>query len=150
MVYDWKVRGIYPVEAQAAGEEISRIYEKYGSLTASDIVNESRDAAAPLHPCFEWDDAVAAEKYRERQAGDIVRAIVAVPQNDDAVEVTRAFVSIQNSYMPISVAVTRRDAMEELLATARRELAAFQRKYRVLTQLQAVFDAIDTVMEQSA
>ena len=68
MTYKWKLPGIIPVEAQEAGEELDRIYKKYGELQPSTIVDESRDSSAPLHKCFEWDDQTAAEKYRETQA----------------------------------------------------------------------------------
>lgn len=68
MVYKWKIPGVIPVDAQTAGEELQRIYQEKGGLNPSDIVEESRHDSAPLHPCFEWDDETAAEKYRQTQA----------------------------------------------------------------------------------
>jgi hypothetical protein len=38
------------------------------SLTPAVVVEESRDEAALLHPMFEWDDASAAERYRQGMA----------------------------------------------------------------------------------
>lgn len=50
MVYKWKMPGLYDIPAQAAGEELDRIYEEKGELQARDVVNESRPETAPLHP----------------------------------------------------------------------------------------------------
>lgn len=145
MIYQWKLTGLYPVSAQTAGEELVRIYQKCGALTAAEIVNESREVSAPLHPCFEWNDAVAAEKYRETQAAEIVRAIVTVSEQNGQQREVRAFVSVEKSYQPITVVINSEEKMEELLSMALRELEAFQKKYETLLALKPVFAAIAKV-----
>lgn len=132
-----------PVDAQVAGEELRRIYQEKGRLDAPDIVNESRPEGAPLHPCFEWNDAVAAEKYRETQAQNIVRSVVVVHENqsNEPVEV-RAFVNVQETYRPIEVVVNSEEQMKELLKSAFSELKSFEKKYAALSQLAPVFEAI--------
>lgn len=150
MIYQWKVPGIVPVDAQVAGKELSRIYDKHGQLSPADIVNESRDESAPLHPCFEWDDAAAAEKYRESQAADIVRLICTVSEETQEPTEVRAFVHAQKAYHPIKVVLEDRDMREELLRTAMMELAAFQKKYNTLAELGPIFDAIEQVGRKSA
>ena len=67
------------VSAQAVGEELDRITTKYdGNLTPAAVVDESRPADAELHPCFTWDDSVAAEEYRKVEARQIVRSVEVV------------------------------------------------------------------------
>lgn len=147
MIYKWKLPGLIPVDAQVAGEELQRIYHEKGTLNPVDIVDESRDSAAPLHPCFEWDDVVAAEKYRQTQAQMIVRSIVTIQESDKKEpQEVRAFVHVQESYHPISVVIGSKEQMEELLASALSELKAFQRKYNSLVELSLVFDAIEKVI----
>lgn len=143
MTYQWKLPSLMPVDAQVAGEELHRIYQEKGRLDAPDIVNESRPEGAPLHPCFEWNDAVAAEKYRETQAQNIVRSVVVVHenQNNEPVEV-RAFVNVQETYRPIEVVVNSEEQMKELLKSAFSELKSFEKKYAALSQLAPVFEAI--------
>ena len=46
------------VTADQAGDELARIYVEKGELTAPLVVDESRPEEAPLHPAFEWDDAM--------------------------------------------------------------------------------------------
>lgn len=147
MIYQWKLPGLIPADAQTAGEELDRIYRKHGQLDPKDIVDESRDTDAPLHGCFEWDDAVAAERYRMRQAGDIVRAIVTVPEGTGEQErqAVRAVVHVQGVYLPFSVVFSDEEKMQELLTTALKDLAAFKKKYHDLAALAPVFSAIDEV-----
>lgn len=148
MVYQFTVPGLFPVTAQAAGEELHRIYTERGELDPKRVVEESRAESAPLHPCFEWDDKSAAEKYRESQAQDIIRAVVVVQQKQNGEPVTvRAFPHVQQTYQPISVVVNSQDKMDELLKTAMRELISFRRKYETLSALRPVFDTIEKLTD---
>ena len=146
MVYKWKIPGVIPVDAQTAGEEFYRIYQTYGKLEPEMVVNENRPIDAPLHPCFEWDDAVAAEEYRKVQAAGMIRAITveASTKENKPIEV-RAFVHTKSTYTPVDVAANSQDQMQELLDKAFAELEAFRRKYSVLQQLRPIFDAIEKI-----
>lgn len=148
MIYQWKLPGVIPVDAQTAGDELERIYDERGDLSPAAIVDESRPESAPLHPCFEWNDALAAEKYREAQAQHIVRSIVAVCERGDAEPIeARAFVAVGDGggYKPISVVINTPEQYDALLGTALRELEAFRRKYSALERLRPVFSAIDSL-----
>ena len=143
MTYQWKVQGIMPVDAQTAGNELQRIYERDGVIEPETVVEESENPSAPLHSCFEWDDEKAAHKYRITQAQNIIRAIVVV---DEAKQPeTRAFVNVQREYHPVSVVVRNPEKREILLQNALNELRWFERKYNTLQELSAVFSAIEEV-----
>lgn len=143
MTYKWKVPGIMPVDAQTAGNELQRIYERDGVIEPETVVAESRTPSAPLHSCFEWDDEKAAHKYRITQAQNIIRAIVVV---DEAKQPeTRAFVNVQREYHPVSVVVRNPEKREILLQNALNELRWFERKYNTLQELSNVFAAIEEV-----
>lgn len=143
MTYQWKVPGIMPVDAQTAGNELQRIYERDGVIEPETVVAESRTPSAPLHSCFEWDDEKAAHKYRITQAQNIIRAIVVV---DEAKQPeTRAFVNVQREYHPVSVVVRNPEKREILLQNALSELRWFERKYNTLHELSNVFAAIEEV-----
>src|SRR6188768_2925283 len=51
--------------------------------TAADLVNEARSAKSPIHHCFEWNDAKAAESHRLDQASRYWRAIELTVQAED-------------------------------------------------------------------
>lgn len=152
VVFQWNVSGLFPVDAQTAGEELDRIYKKNGKLDPSDIVEESKNKTAPLHDCFEWDDKVAAEKYRIKQAGDLVRCIVTVMNNENGKEPVkvRAFVHVESNYTPIEVVSSKPEMMDLLLKAAISELNSFQKKYSNLQELSRVFGEIQRLNEYIA
>ena len=146
MIYKWKISK-YSVDAQQAGEELERIRNKYGELSPADIVQESISVNSVLHNCFEWQDDIAAQKYRERQAQDLIRNIVVEAVVDKEVNPPiRAFVSIQGDYKPIQEVVTVEDRRKELLQNALKELQSFKTKYNQLYELSELFEAIDNTL----
>lgn len=149
MVYRWKSGARAPVSAQVAGEVCERLSSE-GRLTASELVDVSRPEDAPLHNAFEWNDAKAAERYRETQASYIIRSVEVVV--DEGKPPTRAFVSVKvederSEYQSAEVMLRTADGRETLLESAKRELAQFQRKYSDLKELADVFAAADRLME---
>lgn len=92
------------VNAQTAGEELDRIRQEHGTLEPGTVVDESRPEAAPLHPAFEWDDPVAAEKYREHQASHLIKQVRVVVQPRDPQPVVHARADIpEGEYQPLPV-----------------------------------------------
>lgn len=147
MVYEWKVKGLYKVSAQAAGEELDRIYEERGKCDAADVVDESRPEEALLHPCFEWNDPVAAELYRQQQARNLVGCIITSgePQKNQQVEV-RAFAHVKGTYTPMTVVVNDADKKAELVKSALRAFQTARDNYSIVSDeptLRAIFQAID-------
>lgn len=146
MVYKYKLDGLYPVQAQTAGEEIERIYHKRGQCGAADVVDESRPESAVLHPCFEWSDPVAAELWREQQARGIINCIVTVSETKkgETVEV-RAFHHVANTYRPLNVVLESKDMEAEMKESALREFLCFKRKLEAYKSLDAVRPVIREV-----
>lgn len=62
---EWKIKGLYKADPVKVYEEINSIGEEY---TPADIVELAEDPGSELHKCFEWDDSIAADKYRLIQA----------------------------------------------------------------------------------
>lgn len=147
MIYKFKSGARLNVSAQAAGELCAEL-ESQGRLTPHEVVEASRPEDAPLHAAFEWDDAVAAERYRETQASYIIRSIEVVLEGSS--KPTRGFVSLtvnkdEREYREINRVLSIRSERELLLEQAERELMAFKSKYAVLEELADVFAAIDKV-----
>lgn len=149
MVYKYKATQ-YKIPAQVAGEYLNELGEKEGGLTAETLLEASRPEEALLHDCFEWDDSLAAERFRLRQARSFIGNIVAVEIQGKPVEKTRAFVSVTETahrekgvFVPIVTAMSDERSRETVLKNALFELQAFKEKYRTLSELAKVFEAID-------
>ena len=134
--------GFFKADAQKVYDEITAIGE---SVTPSEIVNRARDENTELHKCFEWDDAIASEKYREQQASQVLRLLVvkeeSVPEDRPEIRVLHVTERGQG-YKPIELVLQKEDEYKALLARAYAELRAFKAKYSMLTELQDIFELI--------
>lgn len=63
--------------------ELLKIREEHGKLTPALVVQVARDEDHPLHSHFEWDDTVAAERYRLHQARQVIATVRVVYQRAD-------------------------------------------------------------------
>lgn len=127
--------------------EIARMNK--GVLKTSDVVDYARDNNTTLHKCFEWDDSLAAEKYRLEQAKLIVRVqMIDVPIDKESRTVkVREYFSLtekrgDGEYKKLVDIIKTRPYREQLLADARNELRSFQEKYSILEELCEVHTAI--------
>lgn len=146
MIYQFKKESHLSGDAQAVGEHLAEL-ERNGPLTPRAVVDANREEGALLHGYFEWDDSVAAELYRESQAGYIIRMVEVVVQG---AEPTRAFVSVtakggDRSYMNVEAALSHSDTRQEVLDRALAELRAFEKKYGTLAELAGVLEEIRKV-----
>lgn len=154
MVYEWKAGYSYPVSAQVAGEEIERIKASSGKdyIQPEELLEASRPVSAPLHKCFDWNDATAAEKWRTSQAHLLItRVTVKVVGGTEPV---RAFVNVskyleKGKFVSVSRALEVSDYRETLLSTALMELKTFRNKYHRLKELASVIKTIDEVLNEN-
>jgi len=126
------------VAAETAAKELESIRKSEGVLTPSVIVEKSRIKNAPLHPVFEWRNAVAAQKYREEQARRLTRAIVYVKDEDSDRRDLQRRVYVQTvkdenrQYMPVEI--VKKDA-KMLSYSVNRLRAQLQGLERFILQL---------------
>ncbi len=131
-------------DPQIIGEALAEITEKNGGrLTPNHVVDAARSSNHPLHQHFEWNDAQAAEAYRLDQARSIIRVVRVV--DDEARDGTsRAFMSINDNngqaYRSITEVKSSAELQMALLRQADRELEAFQRRFREMSD---VCDLVD-------
>lgn len=150
MVYEWKSRADVPVPAQIVGERLEQVrVQNNGRLTPRAIVEDARPDSSPLHAAFEWNDAEAAECWREEQARYLVRQLVVTMPERQTSEPVRAFVSVERGpgpyYTSTAAAMSDEDLREQVLGNALYELRAWRRKYSGLVELAALFTKIDQI-----
>lgn len=162
------------IPAQVAGEELDTLREKYdGVLTTGTIVAEARSEASPLHPAFTWDDAEAAQHYRETQANYLVRSIVIVYKNGDEDRTVRAYTSLiikgteddkgvrkfelavpdegsdeepvpsRRAYVHITDAMSDEKMRQGVLDKAMAEIKSWRRRYAEYQEFSKLFEQID-------
>ena len=163
--YSYKPGFNYKCSPQVVGETLDRLAES-AEVTAQSFLDISRPEDSPTHGIFEWDDAIAAEKYRLGIASCVIRSIdvTRVQVEDETSEVSiveakeesqtykRAYVNVNKSagfqpakFVPIDQAMSNADMRKQVLQNALDELNAYKRKYFMLSELAKVFDAISEV-----
>lgn len=101
------------VDAQVIGEELERIESDHGLIDPHVVLDESRPEHAPLHKAFEWDDGIAAEKYRLEQSRHLIRSIE-IDRGDERVnDLAFVHVSVAGGYVSAQVISTRPDLYED-------------------------------------
>lgn len=115
--------------------ELQRIYKANESklLMPEDVVDAARDPDNPLHSKFEWDDGIAAEKFRLNQARTlIVHFRVTI---DDKQAPSRVFFSLSKDRAESGGYRTMPDILKshkvDAKATAVAELEAWCRRHEV-------------------
>lgn len=141
----WKSGSRYSADAQKVANEIFAIGE---CATPQQILEKARDDRTELHKCFEWNDSEAAERWRIQQARQIVCHLVIKQESApaQAPEVRLFFKTAESEgYKSTELILRDKDEYGKLLKNALAELTAFQRKYRSLSELESVFDAINAI-----
>ena len=137
----WKMP-FFKADAQKVAEEITALGNE---VTPEQIVDAARDSATELHKCFDWDNDVAAEKWRKYQARQVMCYLVIHEEEQSPETVpTRVFYKTDNGGYKQSEKIFRRDdEYQKLLQRAYAELRAFKAKYARLQELSEILALID-------
>lgn len=155
-------------KAQIYGDSLWKLKYQEGKLTPEMVVNNARAEKSPLHDFFEWEDTIAAEKYRKWQARHLIGSITTKVQFEDGSNgevkafhnVTVKFEEVKKEE-PIDGYVTIQDVQNNeeyyniVLEKAIGELRSWENKYKQYKKLKLfhsltpVFKEIKKVGEQS-
>ena len=119
-------------------------------LREEEVVEFASDPSTALHDRFVWDDGAAAHQYRLEQARKVIRVTVEVMKDDKPP--VRLYVSLESDrqkgggYRHITEVCSDEEMYAELVDQSRREMQAFQRRYREIEELQPVIAAMQSVL----
>lgn len=146
-------------ERQEVVETLLQISNKNkGILNPRKVVDVARDPDSILHKYFDWDDTVAAEKWRLHRARDLILkvnyTIERVEDDGKVVEfTTRRFQSRKSNrgagggYETLEDIMKNKKKRTELLQQITAELTSYRKRYAQMFELQAVWVAIDQIVE---
>lgn len=140
-------------DAKVIGPVLQELAEA-GDVTPAQVVEAARSTNSPLHSYFEWDDKVAADKFRNLEAGDMIRNIRIKVVSSGQERVSRAY-NVQRPAAPTPPAPPRQYVVpvtggpEQLVAAALRDLDAWLLKYQSQFALYGKFaDAVAPIANQ--
>lgn len=132
--------------SKANAEKVYSEIETIGnSVTPQQILDYAKNNTnSELNKCFEWNNDVAAEKYRLYQAGQIIRSLYVVPEEKEVSPLRiLSKTSELHTYEPTVKFLNNTTEYDDLLKRAKAELESFRKKYKSLTELEEIFNAID-------
>ena len=150
--YAWKVKNIFPVKADVVGKHIENLQKEQGVVTSKNLLESARPKNSAIHDCYEWDDSIAAEKYRLEQSKNIMTNLARVViSNDGKTEkVVRAFVNIEENkgftpgrFVDVRTALSNEETRQIVLKKALDELLIFKSKYEGFQELSEIFNDIE-------
>ena len=141
------------VKEQRADELEAIRAEAGGVISPQAVVDYARDGDTALHSAFTWNNTKAAEQYRLWQARQVIR--VCVTCHEKLRDPIRVYVSMQEDrgeegYRLLDDVMSDKDMRESLLIQAMADLKRWKAKYRQLTVLAPIFEAMDGVQRRRA
>lgn len=136
------------VPVEEVVKELSDIGED--GITPEQIVDRARNENSILHQLFEWDDTVAAEKYRKIQAQQMLVKITFVTDDDDSKHEQRYYHNVSytsGEYHPIQYVFQHEDQYELLKKRAKDYFLSAKEKFEAVKELAPLFEYIDTFFE---
>ena len=145
------------IQTQTVSESIRKLAEKHPQgITPEIVLREASKKSSPLHDHFDWDDTVAAQRWRMEQAAGLIRKIRVTYDTPEGKTITvRAYVNVRDAeegeeidessrgfYVAMGTAVSVESYRDQMLSACKRDAEAFERKYASLSEAAGVIKAI--------
>jgi hypothetical protein len=143
-----KKRSLDQKREKLVKHELDRVQRDHGGiLYPKDVVEAARPKKSPLHDEFEWDNTVAAERWRMEQARHLIRVFVNVIEEGHSE--TRVYVALSSDrsggggYRATVNVLSNKGLREVMLSDALEDMRSFKAKYLAIKELAAVFAEMD-------
>lgn len=153
--YSWRVS--HSVSADVVGKVMEEIEARDGEVTKEAFLEASRPEDSPTHNCFEWDDSVAAEKFRLNQAYHVILDLEVTVAEDTSGSRTPAYVNVikkttseSAKYKSIDIAMSDDEMRMNVIRNALSEFEKTKVKYSHLVELTSIFTAIESAERRYA
>lgn len=133
---------------QENAEKLAAFLEKKfptNEFTAQQVLDAARPTDSPIHDFFEWNDSVAAEKWRVNQARTYVSCLIVNVNNTTSKMYHSLRVEDGKRYVHTEKARSQQDLWDQVLQQAIREANSWRDRYRRYSELSPVFQAIELV-----
>lgn len=140
------------IKKQIVIRELKRIAKRNnGVLQAEDVVKEAEQKHNVLHNLFDWNDSIAANKWRLEQARLLIRVCVTYLGGDKN-KPYKVFVSLsedrtrgEGGYRELESVMSNKSYRQILLQDALNEMELFREKFYKLKELANVFKVMNKV-----
>lgn len=163
-VFKFRPSGVGPIDIkgkdpQVVGDELNRLRDMESlGLTAQGVVDAARPESSPLHSIFEWDDTLAARRFRKYQARALIKSIEVVRvDNENISRPVPGFVNVvkreqgnapRRVYECTTTAMKSPDMRAQVISKALKELVSWKDRYESYKEFDLVFTAITSTKQK--
>ena len=79
-IIKWSLKDIFKADATKCYEEIQEIGEE---VKPEQVIERAKDKGSELHKCFDWNNSVAADKWRLHQARSVLNHLIVIKHEVD-------------------------------------------------------------------
>lgn len=153
--YDFRAKSAIGREtARMIGETLIALGGDKRPVQARELLNAARPKSSPLHRLFEWDNAVAGEKYRLEQARFYLRTIEIVPVTDGKEQPPMRAAPLvvldgERGFMFAPDAFANAEGADYIVKQAKAALAAWSRIYGGYKKLATAASFVAKALEEA-
>lgn len=136
--------------AQEIGEYLKKAFPD-SNFKPDQVIQVARPKNSPLHKYFEWDDTLAAEKWRLKQAQQLVSALYVEVKEGPIRAYEHVYLEEfdRNAYMDNESVANAPELYTQVLDAAKRELIFWKTKFeKCRSHFESVFSAIDSIEKE--
>lgn len=145
-----------PSKRNAIDERL-RSLERDARLRVDDVLHDAANPLSPLHECFEWDDTVAAYRYRQYQARKLITSVYVAPRQ--GVPASRPIVvyardpdaeAREQGYRRVAEVKNDRDTARDMLLDEADRAAAYLARVEMLARGLELEDELQATLSEYA
>lgn len=137
--------------ASVVAKVMSTIQKEQGTISAPALVEAARPKSSPLHRAFDWDDRLAAERWRLQQAQQMIYSVRIISTPGGPMEPMFLNVGFGKGAMSTDEIRLRPEIAASVLEQAKRDLISWKNKYETVRDaLSRVFEAVESIEKASS
>ena len=141
--YSWS--RAFNVPAQVVGEFFYGLPKR----TPEELIKASRNAKAPTHSLFEWDDSAAAREFRLVQARVVVASLqVEIITLKGKTETVRAYIGSSDRGKYIATLEADDETLSEAEEVCLAQMRSFRQRWRMLKLAREVIHSMQAVEQR--
>jgi hypothetical protein len=144
-----KISNKSKLDPQAIGEGLEALAKDITTISPEQLIEAAKPKKSVFHDAFEWNDTVAAHRFRIEQARSLLASIGTITYEEDEPE--QEFFSVKlpdepRTYYTRDAVESSYELQDAALAAAERDMESFIKRYRqfenICEMATAVRDAI--------
>jgi len=113
-----------------------------GKCTPDQIVKSASPPSSPIHRYFDWDNTIAASKWRLHQARNMIDCLVTIIDEKPVKAFHSVYIKKERAYVRVDKIKASKDLWQQVVENAYQELLGWKKRYETYKAFAPVVKAI--------